>query len=136
MAPTRLSMRAACTHAHTACLSCRCMRAPSLLVRLCGCIRFCSHSCRASLSVVVICLSASQPSAPPSVSLCFLPLVSHLHPPVLPSSHVSICTAPFSLFFCRRRSASLRHRPPIPPSELFLLSYFSKKLVLLSFLTN
>lgn len=67
------------------------------------------------------CLSTFQPSASPSVSLCSLPLVSHLNPPVLPSSHVSfllpfLCSSVHIVLLC----------PVVCPSELFFPSNLSK----------
>lgn len=84
----------------------------------------------------------SQPGCDLSVCLsAFSPSFCFTFFPSLPFSSPSPCPAllscaPFSLFFC----LSAHHSPPrIPPSELFLLSYFSKKkkkLDPLSFLTN
>lgn len=83
----------------------------------------------ASLSLVVICLSTSQPSASPSVSLSSLYWVFHLNPSVLhPSFDLTLSVLPhrFPIFFLLWASYCLFTPMPFPslPLSFCILLYF------------
>lgn len=129
-----------CMRAHTHTYGCLRLYTVCARVRVSGCVSVPQYQIllsqlSARLSLVVICLSTSQPSASPSVSFSSFPRVFHLNPSVLhPSFDLTLSSLPhcFPVFFFFLLWASYCLFTPMPsPSlplsystPLFLLKYF------------
>lgn len=126
-------------HARTHTYSCLRLHTVCARVRVSGCVSVPQYQIllsqlSARLSLVVICLSTSQPSASPSVSFSSFPRVFHLNPSVLhPSFDLTSSSLPHCFpvffFFCGHLTASLPRCPLHPslwaiPPPFFLLKYF------------
>lgn len=121
-------------HARTHTYGCLRLHTVCARVRVSGCVSVPQYQIllsqlSARLSLVVICLSTSQPSASPSVSFSSFPRVFHLNPSVLhPSFDLTLSSLPhcFPVFFSSV-GILLPLYPDalsIPPSELFHPTFF------------